>query len=283
MSEIDYLNQENYFNNILLGKRTYNSTIQFYPVDEEVETDSYFRGSIEGHDAVFEHYVIDNPNYAHTYSNNYIRFASNGSVFVALLFRFQFKYLTLHGFQSDIPIDQDRHICKFTLPGPGCYYLDVKDLAREDVIGGGPYTIIFWIDDLDNMNASSMDLEDPGVTNVIDNGIQPDKNLDQTSEIQALLDLPGVKLYFPQGMYRCGTINLKSDSRIYLAPGAIIKAVDDEDKIEDRAFIYAYNVSNISLFGKGIIDANNHELHNLKIEDSSEVHLQDIFIRGSDS
>ena len=82
---------------------------------------------------------------------------------------------------------------------------------------------------------------------------------------QAIDDLPpDGTLYFPPGEYRSGTLRLKSDMTLHLAAGAVLKAVDDPSQIQTfrngsyRAFLIADGCRNLSISGRGTIDANGY-------------------------
>ena len=72
-------------------------------------------------------------------------------------------------------------------------------------------------------------------------------------------------LYFGPGVYRSGTIILRSGVTVYLAPGALLKASDDP-RVFHRDhpggpyrrlnFITAYNAENVAIRGRGVIDGN---------------------------
>jgi len=85
---------------------------------------------------------------------------------------------------------------------------------------------------------------------------------DYQSAIDALPE--GGTLYFPPGTYRSGSLKLKSHMTLQLAGGALLKAVDDPAKIETfrgrsyRAFVIADGCENLTIAGRGTIDANGY-------------------------
>ncbi|MGM9971796.1 MAG: hypothetical protein ACI35W_05250 [Anaeroplasmataceae bacterium] len=90
----------------------------------------------------------------------------------------------------------------------------------------------------------------------------------------------GGRVIIPSGLYLCNTIRLRSNVCLYLSEGAIIKLSSNLDEFYDikvnrntsidaptwenceydgkpsKYFIYAYNETNISIEGMGIIDGN---------------------------
>jgi polygalacturonase len=100
------------------------------------------------------------------------------------------------------------------------------------------------------------------------------KTLD-TEAIQEAIDSchssGGGKVYLQGGHFRSGTIYLKENVTLFIEAGATLKASDNLDDFPSivssypsyskelvtlKAFIYAENVNNISIAGKGIIDGN---------------------------
>jgi polygalacturonase len=62
-------------------------------------------------------------------------------------------------------------------------------------------------------------------------------------------------LYFPAGLYRTGTLHMKSNVSLYLAPGALIKASSEVKDIgADSCLIRLDHVSNMKITGRGCID-----------------------------
>jgi polygalacturonase len=100
------------------------------------------------------------------------------------------------------------------------------------------------------------------------------KTLD-TEAIQGAIDSchrsGGGKVYLNSGHFRSGTIYLKDNVTLFIEAGAILQASDSLDDFPSKvsqypsyskemvtlkAFIYAEDVNNISIAGKGIIDGN---------------------------
>ncbi len=183
----------------------------------------------------------------------------------------------------DIPAKSSGAVLAFEIPAPGHYYLQLPGLARSNCT----FTVAFWVDDLRQVRQMRRQFAADGAVDVTRHGIRADPALDQTSAIQALLDRGG-KISFPPGMYRSGSLRLRSDTTIYLAPGAVLRAVDREDAVGPE-FIAIDNARNVKLCGQGTLDANSlarhrrHNVHHVNITSSRDVTLEDLLFEESNS
>ncbi|HCD32944.1 MAG TPA: hypothetical protein DER01_11100 [Phycisphaerales bacterium] len=106
------------------------------------------------------------------------------------------------------------------------------------------------------------DLSDAKVINVQDIGADATGKMDNTAILQkAIDDLPAQgTLYFPAGLYRTGSLNLKSDMTLYVDDQAVIKGSDDFRLHQFRKsylyFIKVEDAQNVRILGHGTIDAN---------------------------
>lgn len=108
------------------------------------------------------------------------------------------------------------------------------------------------------------------MNNVLDFGAKGDGKTLDTAAIQAAVDAGGI-VYFPAGVYRSGTIYLKSNGGLYLAPGATITASHDkgdynaddfcpqnevfsEEWVTGAHLIVAVEQENVTIEGEGTID-----------------------------
>lgn len=267
---------------ILAGTR-----VQIYPVSPDCRSDGKVTGTVNGKPIRFS-YFRNFPTYY--YDTNYCRFAADGPVQIKLTIRAEFKRAFLRGLLHDIPYVREGGTLRFTLPGPGQYYLQLPDLlypipGNED---SGTYTVAFWVDDLNHLNAGAMDPDAMDVTVVTRAGILSDPEKDRTGALQGLLDKSG-KLYFPAGIYRTGTLNLRSNTVIYLAPGAMLKAAVEREKI-DRRLLYINEAKNVRIYGAGTIDANydryprdTANIHIVDVDQSRDVTLEDACFRNCNS
>jgi hypothetical protein len=171
----------------------------------------------------------------------------------------------------------------FELPGPGQYYLQMPRLARPK----GTFTVVFWVDDLRRLEQTRAEFKTKPPLTVTARGVCDDPVLDQTMAIQALLDTGGV-LYFPPGVYRTGTLRVRSDTTVVLAPGAVLRACDGEEAV-GAEFIAIENARNVKFRGPGIIDAastggrRRHNVHNTNITSSRDVIFEDVLFEESNS
>ena len=171
----------------------------------------------------------------------------------------------------------------FELPGPGQYYLQLPGLAQSN----GTFTVVFWVDDLSQLEKTRSRFAASGTIDVSRRGIRPDSALDQTTAIQSLLDKHGT-IYFPPGVYRAGTLRLGSDTTVYLAAGAVLRASDKEDAV-GAEFIAIENARNVKLCGPGTIDANSlgrhrrHNVHLVNITGGQDVTFEDVLFEESNS
>ncbi len=107
--------------------------------------------------------------------------------------------------------------------------------------------------------------------NISDLNIAADGKTDVTDKIQSALDSlkeTGGMLCFPAGKYLCGSLQLHSNTTVYLEAGAVIVASADYEKFPvitpdevpgfvrgtRRGILYALNAENITVKGEGTID-----------------------------
>lgn len=88
---------------------------------------------------------------------------------------------------------------------------------------------------------------------------------DNTAALQAAIDAlpPKGALVIPSGHFRTGSLALRSDMTLHLAPGALLQATDDYRRIRPIpgapsmiAFLVADGVTNLAITGYGTLDAN---------------------------
>ena len=95
--------------------------------------------------------------------------------------------------------------------------------------------------------------------NVKEHGAVGDGSAFDQQALQKVIDDCGKQgggiVWFPPGTYRTGTLELRSGVRLHLNAGAVIMASPNCEHYPERRFISAKDVSNISITGKGVIDA----------------------------
>lgn len=120
--------------------------------------------------------------------------------------------------------------------------------------------------------------------NVKDYGAAGDGRRLETKAIQAAVNdcarAGGGRVYFPNGFYRSGAIELLDGVTLYLDTGAVIKASDNLDDYKQldedlpytakengscRAFIYAIGRKNVGLDGHGTIDLSDEAFNDFDV------------------
>jgi len=106
---------------------------------------------------------------------------------------------------------------------------------------------------------SPVKLGDPGVVNIMDTQIDNTGKTVETAKInQAIADLSakpgGGTLFFPKGVYKTGTIVMKSNVRFYVDVDAVILGSTKAADYPQRAFVVFNNCENASLAGRGTFD-----------------------------
>ncbi len=140
-----------------------------------------------------------------------------------------------------------------------------------------PQYLAVKINDLDTLfifcDPEEIDAPAPGDPEVIDlstYGVDTGGSEVETAKIQqAIADVSAQEgksiLYFPPGHYRAGTLRLLDGVTLYLPAGALLQASDDPTHFNrDHPggtyrrlnFITAYQVSNVGIRGRGVIDGN---------------------------
>lgn len=212
------------------------------------------------------------------------RFAADGPVKVCLAgIGGNLAQPVLRMVGRDLAVKRSGAALSFELPGSGQYYIRLPELASSN----GTFTVVFWVDDLPRLERTRAALKAAGAAEVTRQGVRLDPALDQTAAIQALLDKGGA-MCFPAGVYRAGTLRPRSDTTIYLAPGAVLRALNQEDAV-GAEFLAIENTRNVKLCGPGTIDANSlrrqraHNVHNVNITSSRDVTFEDVLFEESNS
>lgn len=121
---------------------------------------------------------------------------------------------------------------------------------------------------------------------VRDRGATGDGQTKDTPAVQAAIDAcaagGGGTVYFPSGVYLCGSIHLRSNVTLYLEAGAVIKGsrdLEDYDKCEELGFkndadretsffhfalIWGEDLEHVAILGEGTVDSNFERRHGPK-------------------
>ena len=96
------------------------------------------------------------------------------------------------------------------------------------------------------------------VYNVQDFGASGNKHESGQAAVQQTIDAcaaaGGGTVYFPPGVYTCGTLHLRSHVRIYIDSGAVVCASKDPASFDKNALFYGEDLENITLQGRGTLD-----------------------------
>ena len=128
---------------------------------------------------------------------------------------------------------------------------------------------------------------------VRDYGAAGDGEKLDTKAIQAAIDAcaqaGGGRVYLSKGTFLCGGIKLKNNVGLYIEGGAVLLASRNKEDYTHRSLVYAENVENICVEGRGTIDGHggaskefpkvrNHLIHFVQCKN---VRVKDIFLRNS--
>jgi hypothetical protein len=206
--------------------------------------------------------------------------------------------------QPSVQVNQTHVILQFTINAAGNYYLKFAESSSQP-----SSTLFLHIDSLDevqqDLNMKRLAYLNQTVVHMsnVSNIVQ---NVDSTLMFQKIINsLQGKTLFVPAGLYHTKPLiisNLKQVS-IYLEAGAVIRGTDSflssaqgyaqqSDTVETIAFIFISNSVDISIGGRGMIDANSlmkaaykapWGLHGMHVYRSKNVSLGGIMFVGSSS
>ncbi len=222
---------------------------------------------------------------------HYVRFAFAGTAQLEVSADREIKSYTLSPKSQEIKSECDGEKIKFKLTEPGSYVLKINTME---------YLFIF----ADPIRMTEIEKEIVKAKNIMDYGIDNTGEKVETMIIQQAINQVSSSdkydtLYFPSGIYCTGTIELKSNIKLYLAEDAIICGSDYPNDYPDlfeltadnslqnkNSLFYSYNAKNISIKGLGTIDGNGKSIkyqgisaNLLKIIGSKEISIEGIFLR----
>ncbi len=135
----------------------------------------------------------------------------------------------------------------------------------------------------------------PKVFNILDYKAKGDGVTLNTKSIQAAIDAcsksGGGTVWFPAGRFVSGTIYLRSHVTLFLEAGAILEGSKDlkdypvtiskvrsyTDNYTNKSLIYAEDLENVSITGKGLIDGNGAWFKVENMDNSDELRKKDDF------
>jgi hypothetical protein len=212
----------------------------------------------------------------------FARFATDGRVNLRLTsHQAALGQPVLRTIRKDLPLEcPDKQTVAFDLPGPGQYYLQLPSLARSNAT----CTVVLWVDDLQKLKKERTRFQAAGNR---ETGLRPNPDLDQTQTLQAALDKGGIVVLGP-GVYRSGSLKFRSNTTLYLSPGAVLRALDGEQAVGPE-FIAIENAAAVKICGPGTVDANSfaprrqHNVHNVNVTSSRDITFEDVLFENSNS
>ena len=259
------------------------TTLVVYPNPPDHRSDDRITGTLNGVPVEFEYQHTYHPESAgqKDFKANYVRFAADGPVDVELAVNAAVSRAYLRTVGADLPFTRTGSTFRFTLPGPGNYYLQLPDLNTP---GKATYTVFFFFDDLAVYQAYQTAFAT--ARNVTAHGVRSDPGLNQTAAVQSALNTGGA-IYFPPGIYRTGQLSIQSGTTVYLAPGALLKGTDDYNT---ACYIQINGAWGVRIAGLGTIDANGFtagnmpsKTHLIDMESCGQLSLDDLLFRNSNS
>lgn len=196
----------------------------------------------------------------------FARFEMSGSVDVIITVNSGLTSAVIRPRALNLPYHISDNQLTFTLDKPLKFKIDMNGNKDFFIFADPPET-------------DTPKLTDANVKNILDfSGVSNEGTL-CTAGIQSAIDWipanPDTKdtLYFPDGIYNTGSLYIKSNIKIYLSSGAMIKASSDiadyaevydfpPDQPHEKAFIIMNGIDNVKIFGRGVIDSNGRNFGN---------------------
>lgn len=117
--------------------------------------------------------------------------------------------------------------------------------------------------------------EPQALFNVRDYGATGRKADDAKAAIQKAIDAcaaaGGGMVYIPSGDYTSGTLHLRSHVRLHIEAGATLFASKDESAYDKASLIYAENVDNITIEGRGTVEGQAEYVRSLQTFDDAYI------------
>lgn len=184
----------------------------------------------------------------------YAHFAFTGKVKVEITAKEPITTFDLSPHRLSIKAEVRDRVLSFELDQPRKLHLRINGLSR-----------FFLFADAPEVNPPQPG--QPGVVSITDFGATSSSDQTQTLALQRAIDEAagkGATLVVPAGIYRAGRLDLKSNLKLYLAPGAIIKGTgvqaDYPKTTGGTQQIHIGSAENVQIFGRGVIDGNGQAL-----------------------
>lgn len=201
---------------------------------------------------------------------SYIHFETNKSSAVKITSKEAISNFEISPLSKQIKGKFNKNDLSFKIPGPGYYVIRINGNRYLFLLADAPRT-------------DKVDENSPDIMNVKDFISKGENGRLITSQLQSALDKASGSrktLFFPTGIYYTGTLEIKSNTKIYLAAGAVIKGSEDpadyptdEGRLESdhinrpketytdngewmtfSRLILIDNAENVQITGSGVID-----------------------------
>lgn len=251
--------------------------VMLYPVTSTALRGNRVRGTLGGKPVHFEPFRTSADYY---YDVEYAWLAADGQLEFNLNIDGNVEGACLRTIRQEIPLTCRGSELRFSVPGPGHYYLQIPKMARPlpGQPDSGTFTVLFIVDDIEKHSLLRAAGSASGARIVTHSGIVSDLDKDQTAALNALLQQGGT-FHFPAGIYRVDCLRVPSSTTIHLAPGSIIQATDSP--VSKSAPFFDLTCSrNVRICGPGTIDGNAEPFHLIQTEHSSDITIEDVLFRN---
>ena len=184
----------------------------------------------------------------------YAHFAFEGRARIEVTAKEPIRSFDLSPHRLGIVATTKGNVLTFEIDQPRKLHLRINNLSRFFLFADAPET-----------NAPKPG--EAGVLTVSDYGVISSADQTQTAALQRAIDDATTKkatLYLPPCVYRTGRLDLKSNTSLYLAAGAILQGTgvqaDYPRTTGGAQQIHIGDAENVRIFGRGVIDGNGQAL-----------------------
>ncbi|MBU2491664.1 MAG: glycoside hydrolase [Bacteroidetes bacterium] len=270
---------------------SYENYIEKYPVLYKAEKSEVFDINVNGSDVFVEHYK----------DIHYTNFGMKGETEIKITLPNKVKSYSISPVRYKIESECEGNEIKLKLKVPKKLVVYVNELER----------LFIFANQILNETPDTVDNKVVSINNYL---VDVQGKQIETLKIQNAINETAVErkiLYFPAGVYLTGTLELKTNSQIYLAPGAVILgSTDRKDYPQDEGFQEADQVNdpenytnkgwkmtysrliligeaeNVKIWGRGIIDGQGAIVRQqgkpanlIRVRDSKNVVVEGIMLR----